>query len=469
MLIVSRADLDLEAVRRVAWAGEPVEIPSATLELIAKRRAEMLSFLEAHPDGHYYGATTLPGEGAKRLMSDEERTVFQRHVTAPPASFGDPLPDRVARAIVVARLANMIEGHSGARPELVQGVAGLLAGGPLPPVPSRGNPWEPTVASHLYGELVDRLGGLDVKEPMVLVHGCSAATGMIADQALAGRHRLHLAATVLALAAEAFLTPSEHFAVELEELWGDEHEAQALQRLRGLLTGGSDERRGFQGPTSYRMIPRVLGQLIRAQEGAETAASTALRSVTDNPVFLAPDDSHPNGQLGFHSGGFHSAQSIQALDGLGFAWAEMCQLFYLLGVGLMEDELALGAFPPWPRRAVFGPASTWAYDAAELARPSLLPLFGHGQTVSGSMSFAAWRKATSIGRCLDAIAATLAILASETFHATNRPVPPPLQPFLELTRSHRAPEGPWETTGRDTGTLADTFTAAVHSPGRPGW
>jgi histidine ammonia-lyase len=456
-------------VRRVAWGGEPVEIAPATLVLIGERRAQMLAFLEAHPEGHYYGATTLPGEGVKRLMSDGERDVFQRHVTAPPASFGDVLPDRVARGIVFARLANVIEGHGGVRPELAQGIAGLLAGGPLPAVPSRGNTWEVFVASHLYGDLVDRLGGLAVKEPMVLVHGCSAAAGLVSDLALAGRRRLHVAALVLALAAEAFVAPLEHFAPELEELWGDEHEAIALQRLRGLLAGGSTERRNFQGPTTYRMIPRVLGQLVRAQDAAEKAASIALRSVTDNPVYLPPDAEHPLGRLGFHSGGFHSAQSIQAMDGLAFAWAEICQLLYLLGVGLVEDDLALGPFPPWPRTAVFASASTWAYDAAELARPSLMPVFGHGQGGAGSMSFAAWRKATGIGTCHDAIAATLAILASETFHLTGRPVPPPLRPLLELVRSHRTPEGPWETTGSDCGHLADTLTAAVFAADEPAW
>jgi histidine ammonia-lyase len=50
------------------------------------------------------------------------------------------------------------------------------------------------------------------------------------------------------------------------------------------------------------------------------------------------------------------------------------------------------------------------------------------------MSFAAWRKAMAIGRCLDAGLAILAALASAALQASDRPAPPALN---QLTRQVR--------------------------------
>ena len=51
-------------------------------------------------------------------------------------AFGEPLPDRVVRAIVLARLANFVDGHAAVRAEVATEVAGML-GSPLPEVPAR--------------------------------------------------------------------------------------------------------------------------------------------------------------------------------------------------------------------------------------------------------------------------------------------------------------------------------------------
>ncbi|TIX65550.1 MAG: histidine ammonia-lyase, partial [Mesorhizobium sp.] len=69
-----------------------------------------------------------------------------------------------------------------------------------------------------------------------------------------------------------------HYDAALDGLWGDEHEAAALQGLREYLTGAGDGRRNYQAPVSYRIVPRVLGQAHRALSGAERAATVSLAS-----------------------------------------------------------------------------------------------------------------------------------------------------------------------------------------------
>jgi histidine ammonia-lyase len=107
--------------------------------------------------------------------------------------------------------------------------------------------------------------------------------------------------------------------------------------------------------------------------------------------------------------------------------------------------------------------AAWAYEVAQLAQPTLLPLTGTGsQTDAGSMSFAAWRKATEIGRGLDAMLAVNAATASEVLDLKERPAPPRLEPFLALVRSHRESDGASDTLGDDLAALADSFTARVY-------
>ena len=134
---------------------------------------------------------------------------------------------------------------------------------------------------------------LTPKERMALINGSPCAAALVADVALAGRGRLELAESAFALVAEVCGAPDEHFAVELADLWGDAYEAAALASLRTLLDGSGRVRQHHQASVSVRILPRVLGAIRRAQAAAEAAATVALSSVTDNPVYLPPERTTP--------------------------------------------------------------------------------------------------------------------------------------------------------------------------------
>ena len=86
---------------------------------------------------------------------------------------------------------------------------------------------------------------------------------------------------------------------------------------------------------SFRILPRVLGQVRRAQAEAERAAAVSLRSVTDNPVFVPPDDARPLGAV-ISTGGYHNARAPAAMDGVGSVWADLCQLAQRLTDRLLQ-------------------------------------------------------------------------------------------------------------------------------------
>lgn len=422
VVLRARTDIDLDVYERVARGGEGVELAAEALARMADCRASFLALLEREPDLVVYGVTTGFGERAQDRLGAEERAVLAEQPPVTGSSFGEPLPERVVRGIVLARLANFVEGHAAVRPHLAVAVAALLDGAGLPAVPARGNggSGEILALGHLFLELGTRIR-LEPKEGLALVNGSPCAAALVSDCALEARRQLRVAEGVFALAAEAIGAPLESYAPELEALWGDEAEIQALRSLRRALEGGAPERRGYQAPVSFRILPRVLGRCRRALAEAERAATVSLASVSDNPVYA-------DGRV-LSNGGFHNALAAPALDGVTFAAADLCQLAERQTEALLRELLERGACPR-PLSTLSMVQAAWAEDARAAAQPTILPLGGLGQNDTPSTGFSAWEKTRRTISSLDAALATLAVVSSQALHAHERPAPPALAALL---------------------------------------
>ena len=322
------------------------------MQRIAASRVSFLDLIEKDPTVVIYGVTTAMGERASHRLTREERDQHARlKPFAAATSFGDYLPDRVVRGIVLARLTNFIEGHSATTPRIAQAVAHMLDGAPMPQVAAagQGGAGEITALYPLFAELSTHFE-LEVKERGSLINGSPCAAALIADAAIAARRRLQLAIETFALSIEAFRAPLEHYDEALESLWGDKDEAAVLRALRCYLGAGGG-RRNYQAPVSYRIVPRILGHAHRAVGAAERAATTSLASISDNPVYLAPDAAHPYGRC-ISTGGYHNAMAAPALDDLAGIWADICLLCdrhsakLLNGhVSHLPDQLLIGRQP----------------------------------------------------------------------------------------------------------------------------
>src|SRR5260370_34427783 len=127
-----------------------------------------------------------------------------------------------------------------------------------------------------------------------MLYGSPCATALATDVALHAGHRLGLAEAIFALSIEAFRAPLDAYDQALDDLRGDEAERTVLRHLRGHLNGTAiPGRLARQAPVSYRILPQVLGQAQRAVRAVVHAATTALGSVTENPVYLPAADGHP--------------------------------------------------------------------------------------------------------------------------------------------------------------------------------
>lgn len=474
VVVETRNDFNLSSYRRVAWDGEPVRISDAAVRLMRERRSQFLALLDNEPDTVVYGVTSGYGQMAgQRFDAEQQRTHAARPPSAAAASFGGALPARVIRGIVFARLVNYVEGHAAISPELALGVSTMLDGRRLPDVPAYGaaSAGEILGLAHLFAPLCEQFA-LEEKDSLCLVNGAPCAAALGADMTLAAATRQALATRVFALSAEAIQAPLDAYDEALEDLWGDPFESEALAAIRRLLGGGAVPRRPYQAPVSFRALPRILGQCARACAQLGDAATTALKAVTDNPVYIDPAKSPPHGRV-LSNGGYHNAAVPPALDNVAAAFADLTlicdrQVNRLLDgrVSRLPDFLVSGG------GGYIGCLGFVSADYAEQARHAAQRTFipgsdggGFGQNDVAVPTFAAWRKAVEAGRCLDAGLAILTAVASQALYVSGRGAPPALSDFLQEIRGLFPPIEAPRAPGPDAGALAEYFTRSIYPEG----
>jgi len=311
---------------------------------------------------------------------------------------------------------------------------------------------------------------LGPKDMLSLINGSPAATGLVADAALAAQARLQVVAEVFAFAAEAFNAPHGHFAEELEGYWSNPFDAKALSTLRQLMgPGHGGARRPYQAPVSIRILPRVLGQAYRAAAAAEEVARQSLMAVSDNPVVI-PEDEQIGSDPVISTGGYHNMQAAAAMDGLVAAYANLAVLAGRIAAKLQDGPVSL--LPPFlgmaEGRGYLGvlPMAIVNYEEEMrmLAQPTLLPgseSGGFAQDDVSSPVFLAWSKVDRGGQLLDQSLATLAPIARRAFDVTGRAIPEALQSLAAETKAH-FPDDDSAAYGSEIANLAEAFRMRIY-------
>jgi histidine ammonia-lyase len=474
----TRHDITLDLVRRVAWAGDKLALAPAAKRRIAKRREEFLALLQ-HDAGHgVYGVNQGQGEMIGYALTEAQRIRLAQLKPFPAAvAFGDYYPDRVTRAIVLARFANFLHGHAAATPRLADGLIDMLNDGPVPKVAATGQGGAGEILGlyPLFADLSKKFD-LEFAERGAFINGAPCAAALIADTAIAARRRWKLTAEVMALAIDAFDAPRGHFDAALGSLWGGAHHEAAFTALNAVLGEPRAKQRTHQAPVSYRIIPAVLAQAHAAVATAEETATTALSAVTHNPTYLEPDAAHPHGHV-VSTGGFHNALAAPGMDAVAGASADLCLLAGRLVVGLLNGRAsgypdfllhgrdvsesdghgALGYLP----MAIAG----FVEEARAHAQRTPIPAMDasvFGQDDVAAPAYLAWPKAMKAGETLDRALAVLAVTASQALHLIQRePVTEPLRALLSQTRRFVPPVTVDRVLGPELQLLSQAFTARV--------
>ena len=422
ILLRSSSDMTLANAGLIAFDHAGVEFSDEAAKRITDGRARFESFMKTK-GGYVYGSTTAPGARAKVVLSADESLrqgeTLRNFVSLQAGTGGDMLAERCVRLVVFARLSNALSGSGKLRLATAQAVANLLDA--VPPVPMQGVACSGEVMPLTW--LVAPLADLPLRmgEAMALINGSPFATAMACDVALTAARRLRLAEQIFALSIEAAGCPAAHFDRRLADGWIDPYYKQSLDTLHGLLGDDEREQLKYQAPTSWRVLPNVLADTLRAVAEVSQSAQIGLQSLKDNPTFIQ-DAVCGDDDVVLSSGGYHDHRAAKAIDGVNSALVDLCvlasrqvshfldggglglpPLLARVGDGVGAEYLAWGMTEPLATARRAAQATTLDVGLQDPA--------GNQSDIS-SLGFVAYGKHREVARSFDACFASLAVTAA---------------------------------------------------------
>src|SRR5207248_882730 len=308
-----------------------------------------------------YGVTTGFGHLSRvRIPQDQLEELQHNLLRSHSAGVGEPLSEEITRAMMLLLAASLGRGNSGARPEVVKTLLGMLNEKIYPTIPSRGS----VGASGDLAPLA-HLGLVLIGEGKAIYNG-QCLTGVEALQqagltplqlhakeglALINGTHLMEAIAVLALSDAQILmrTAEVACAMSIEGLMGShipldprihrrrKQRGQVISaaRLRKLVNNSEinashQNCARVQDPYTLRCAPQVFGAIRDALKYCEDVFERELDAVTDNPLVFPEDGDVLSG------GNFHGQPLALALDMLAIALTQLAsfaerRIYLLLG------------------------------------------------------------------------------------------------------------------------------------------
>jgi len=336
-ILLDGESLTIDDVERVARGHARVALADAARERVARARATVAEIVQRRDV--VYGVTTGFGKLSEvAIPPDRLRELQVNLVRSHAVGVGAALPEPEVRAMMLLRANVIAKGYSGARPELVDLLTGMLNAGLHPVVPEQGSVGASGdlaplahLALTLIGEGVLRGGGregpaaerlreadlapvvLEPKEGITLINGTQAHTA-VAALALTDAWRIWRAAHVAgAMSLEGLMGTPVAFDARIQDARGQEGQRVSAAVLRGLLAESEireSHRVGdprVQDAYALRCIPQVHGPVYDALRFADGLVARELNAATDNPLVM--DD----GAM-LSGGNFHGQAVALALD-----------------------------------------------------------------------------------------------------------------------------------------------------------
>lgn len=414
-------DINLATYQRVAFRGVGVRIADAAISRIEARRNVLLSYISSQPQRPTYGVNVGAGDGSFDALDEGTRRSYESGLNSA-TSFGAPLPERVVRGIVLARLSSFLDGSAGVSAELALHVAEML-GGSLPNVPAEGSRGSGEVLQlgHLFSG-VPGVIALGPKESMSLVNGSPAAAALAADVAVWMPATIDMFLRCAALACDALDASEDHFDPDLGKLWGYPEERRVLDELHTLLGEPARPRHEHQARVSVRILPRIHGIAVLAADRLAEDANVALSHVGDNPALIVDN----RGAKVLSNGGFHNQRALVATDAATRSMADLTQLGQHLIHALYQSPTAMPGQDNLSLGISYMVAADWSEEARLRTAPTLLSFAAVGQNDVPFPMLAAWRAAVRVRECLIAQTAVLAAMATQSLYSTARTAAPRL-------------------------------------------
>jgi histidine ammonia-lyase len=348
MIEIDGASLSLEQIEKVA-DGAAVGLAAAAVHRIARSRRFVEDIIE---QGQViYGINT--GFGALSDVTiplDKLRELQLNLIRSHSCGVGEPLPERVVRAMMLLRANVLAKGYSGCRTAIIETLLQMLNAGVHPIIPSRGSvgaSGDLAPLAHLAltaigeGEAVywgDRMPGreamrragieplrLEAKEGLALLNGTQAMCA-VGSLALLAAERLAASADIAgAMSLEALRGTPVAFDHRIQAVRPHPGQVRSARRLRELIDGSEireshrdravDPR--VQDAYAIRCMPQVHGAVRDSLSHARRILEVEINSATDNPLVF-PD----SGEV-ISGGNFHGEPVALVLDYAAIAVADL--------------------------------------------------------------------------------------------------------------------------------------------------
>jgi len=421
VLVIDGSLLRTSDIAALAYRRESAQLSDAA----RIRAARSHSFAEeVSAERHVYGRST--GVGANRTIAVGDPDAFAVALLRSHATSAGPArsPERV-RAMLAVRLNQLAAGGSGADPDLLDGLAAMLAADALPPVREFGSIGTGDLSA-LARTALALMGELPTSQPLPapVTFGphdalpfLSSNAATVADAALAHTALERLAHAALAVTALSFTAVDgnpEAFSPAVETATPFTGAREVCEALRALLPTPTPAAR-IQDPFGLRAVPQVHGSYLDSLAWLGDIVARYASAPSENPVLL-PD-------VGVaHHAGFHAAHLAQSLDGTVSAAAQSAQLSTARLAMLVEPSFT--GLAPFLGNGTPGASGVMVceYVAASalgslraLATPAAVQTATLSRGVEEDASFAS----LAARQALDAVSAYRTVLACELVSAVR--------------------------------------------------
>ena len=368
-VVIDGASLSIDDVHRVAVDRAPVALADAARRRVAATRRIVDDLVRRREV--VYGVTTGFGKLSEVSVPPERLAELQVNlVRSHAAGVGPPLPEREVRAMMLLRANVIAKGHSGARPELIDLLLGMLNAGVHPPIPEQGSvgaSGDLAPLAHLALALIgegDLLRGptrgpaaavmreagltpvtLGPKEGITLINGTQAHTAVAALAVHDARRLWSTAHAAGAMSLEGLLGTPTAFDARLHDARGQRGQRRSAALLLELLAGSEireshrhDDPR-VQDAYALRCMPQVHGAVLDALDFAGGTVTAELNAATDNPLVFE------DGTI-LSGGNFHGQPVAMALDVLAIALTNLATIAERRIDRLVHPDLNQG-LPPF--------------------------------------------------------------------------------------------------------------------------
>jgi histidine ammonia-lyase len=292
-VVLTGADLVIDAVVRVARDREPVSLGGAAISRMVAARAVVDRALARGDE--VYGLTTGVGAAKTRAVEASDRSSQWTLVRCHLVGHGAALPEEVVRAATLVAANGFAAGWAGVRPEIATAYADALNAAGSPEIHGLGSVGQADLAQNaeLTVGLLAELP-LEPGEGLAVLSNNAFATAQAALAVSDAGTLLDALEAAGATSLEALGANLGMLHTAITDARGSRGLQTSLDALRSRLEGSplwdAGAARNLQDPLTFRSLPQVLGAARDAVTYAIAQVAEELNAPQNNPRVLVDED-----------------------------------------------------------------------------------------------------------------------------------------------------------------------------------